>query len=91
MQSLQDRGLPVLKTCFLHGPRHSSEECKVLKEYYKKCAVQQPHKDNEAHPGGETNRGKSIELGSSVNEASTMEHCDPIPKRRGGTSKKYQE
>ena len=33
------------KTYMLHGPRHSSEECKVLKGYSKKQVVQQPFKD----------------------------------------------
>ena len=36
----------------LHGPGHSSEEYKVLKESSKTYAVQRPHKDNEAQSGG---------------------------------------
>ena len=35
----------------LHGPGHSSEEYKVLKESSKTYAVQRPHKDNEAQSG----------------------------------------
>ena len=38
-------------TCLLYGPIHSYEECKVLKEYSKKYAVQRPHKENEASYG----------------------------------------
>ena len=33
------------KTCVLHGPRHSTEECKLLKEYSKKYAMQRPYKE----------------------------------------------
>ena len=32
------------KTCLLHGPGHSSEECRVLKYYSKKYAAQRPNK-----------------------------------------------
>ena len=32
------------KTCLLHGPGNSTEECKVLKDYFKKYAAQRPHK-----------------------------------------------
>ena len=78
------------KTCFLHGPGHSSGECKLLKEYSKKYASQHPHKYNQAHSGSKTNRGNSVEFDSSIKDASIMEHGDPIPKKkmRGQTSQK---
>ena len=33
------------KTWFLHGPGHSSEECKLLKDYSQKYAVQRTKKE----------------------------------------------
>ena len=41
-------GLTGSKTCLLHGPEHSLEEFKFLKEYSKKHAVNQPFKDKES-------------------------------------------
>ena len=32
------------KTCLVHSPGHPTAECRVLKEYYNKYAVQHPHK-----------------------------------------------
>ena len=43
------------KTCLMHGPGHSPEECKVLKEYSKKYTPHQPHKDTEARSSGRKN------------------------------------
>ena len=34
------------KSCLLNGPGHSTEECKVLKDYYDKYAAQRPNKKN---------------------------------------------
>ena len=65
--------------CLLHGPIHSSEECKVLKEYSKKYAVQQPHKEHEAISGRKTKCGNSVDFGVNVKEVNIMEHDDPIP------------
>ena len=31
------------KTCLLHGPGYSMEDCKLLKKYSSKYAAQQPH------------------------------------------------
>ena len=36
------------KTCMLHGPGHSSEQCKVINIYSKKYAAQQTHKNKVA-------------------------------------------
>ena len=36
------------KSCLMHVPVHYYEKCKVLKEYPKKYAAQQPHKDSES-------------------------------------------
>ena len=33
------------KTCLLHGPGHSTEECKVLRDQSAKYAAQRPHKE----------------------------------------------
>ena len=68
----------------MHGPRKSSEECKVLNEYSKNYSAQRPHKDNEASSGGKTNRDKSVEFDIRVKEANIMDHDDPITKKRKG-------
>ena len=54
------------KTCLLHGPVNSSEECKVLKYHSKKYAAQRPHKDTEARYGGKTKCSKTAKFNSSV-------------------------
>ena len=57
-------------TCLLHGPGHSSEDCKVLKEYSKNYSVQRPHNEHEACSGGKTKRGKSVD--GNVKEVNIM-------------------
>ena len=74
----------MTNTCWLHVPVHSSEECKALKRYFKKCAAQRLHKENEARSGGETKCGKSVELDRKLKEVNIMEHDDPIPKKKKG-------
>ena len=82
----------MTNTCWLHVPVHSSEECKALKRYFKKCAAQRLHKENEARSGGETKCGKSVELDRKLKEVNIMEHDDPIPKKKkgGGLAKNHK-
>ena len=72
----------VDKTCLLHGPGHSSEECKVLQEYSKKQTAQRPHKENEACSEGKTKLGKSIKFSGSIKEDNIVDQDDPIPKKK---------
>ena len=70
------------KTCLLLGPRHSSEESKVLKVYSEKYAVQQPHKPTETRSGGKPKSAKAAEFDTNTMEVNTMEnHGDPIPSK----------
>ena len=66
----------------MHGPVHSSEECKVLKEYSKKYAVQRPYKDSEAQPGGKTGFNNTSESNISVKEANIMKYDALITKKK---------
>ena len=40
------------KTCMLHGPGHSSEECKLICKYTNKRSVQLIYQDKQAYSGG---------------------------------------
>ena len=40
--SMSKKTTSVTNTCLLHGPGHSSEDCKLLKEYINKYAAQHP-------------------------------------------------
>ena len=71
------------KTCLLHGPGHSTEECKVLKKYSDKYSTQRPHKDKEARSRGKNKRGKFIEFDGEMQEVNSMaSHSDPIPSKK---------
>ena len=77
------------KICLVHFPRHSTEECKVLKEYTKKYAVRKPYKDKEAYCGGNKNSGKIVKLDGETQEVNTMVYHDaPIPRKKKGKNKK---
>ena len=39
-----------MKTCLIHGPRYSSDECNVLGDFDAKYAKRKPTKDNGNHP-----------------------------------------
>ena len=69
-------------TCLLHGPGHSSEDCKVIKEYSKKYAVQRPQKENEARSVRKTKHDKSVEFDGNVRKVNIMEHDDPTPNKK---------
>ena len=74
------------KTCLLHGPRHSSEECKALKVYSEKYAAQRPHKTTEARSGGKPKRGKTAKFDDNTQEVNTMEnYSDTTPRKKKGT------
>ena len=47
-----------MKTYLIHGPRHSSDECKVLGDFGDKYAKSNPTKDHGNHPipGNKFNR-----------------------------------
>ena len=46
------------KTCLIHGPRNSSDECKVLGDFGSKYVKSRPTKDhgNDPLPGNKFNR-----------------------------------
>ena len=69
-----DAPIGAKTTCLLHGPRHSSEEYKVLKFYSEKYAAQRPHKPTEARSGGKPKRGKAVEFDDNTQEVNTMEN-----------------
>ena len=60
--SPSNRPTSANKTCLLHVPVQSYEECKVLKYYSKKYADQRPHSENESRSGGKKKHGKSIKF-----------------------------
>ena len=43
------------KTCLVHGPEHSTIDCKLPKEYSKKYDTQQPQNDKEYPSEGKKN------------------------------------
>ena len=69
----------------MHGPRHTSQECKVLIIYSEKCAAQEPQKEKEARSGGKYKNGKSVEFYRETQVINTMEpHDDPIANKKKG-------
>ena len=70
-------------TCLLHGPGHSSEECKVLKLYSEKYAAQRPHKPKGDCSGGNPRRGKVVDFDDNTQEVNTMKnHVNPTPRKK---------
>ena len=70
-------------TSLLHGPRKSSEECKLPKIYSEKYAEQRPHKEKEARSVSKNKCGKSIDFDRETKETNTMEsHDDHTPKKK---------
>ena len=68
------------KTFLVHGPGHSAEECKVLKEYSSKYATQRNHK--ESHSSSKKKRGKSVNFNKETQEVNSMEiNYKPAPKK----------
>ena len=49
-KSYVDRPTGKLKTCLIHGPGHSSEECKVLGDFGTKYAKSRPTEDHGNSP-----------------------------------------
>ena len=73
------------KICFVHGPGHSTEDCKVLKEFSKNYAAQRTHKEKEAWSGGNKKRTKTVKFDSQTQEFNTMVYRDaPIPRKKNG-------
>ena len=72
----------MTKTRLLHGTGHSSVDCRVLKEYSKKYATQQSHKESEAWSGGKINRVKSVKFDGNVKEVNIMEHDYYNPNKK---------
>ena len=56
----------------MHGPGHSSEECKVLKAYSEKYSAQNPHKTTEACSVNNTKLGKVFKFNDNTQEVNTM-------------------
>ena len=71
------------KTCLLHGPGHSMDECKVLKEYTAKYAAQRSHNEIEARSGGNKKRGKTVKFNGATEEVNRMtDHGASIPRKK---------
>ena len=72
----------------LHGPGHSTEECKVLKEYSAKYAVQQPHNEKEACSVGNRKRGKTVKIYGATEEVNNMAaHDAPTGRKKNGKTR----
>ena len=67
----------------MHGPRHSLEECELLKEYSKKYALQQSHEDIEVRSGGKIRHNKTVNSDSSFKESNIMKRDALILKKKG--------
>ena len=81
---LSDEPTGAKKTCLLHGPGHSSEECKFLQEYTEKRSAQHTYKDKQVSSGG-NKHGKTVEFASAAEEVNIMRSYDePIPKKEEG-------
>ena len=66
------------KTCLVHGPEHSTIDCKLPKEYSKKCDTQQPQNDKEYHSEGKKS-GKTVNFDVKTKEVNNMvSHGEPI-------------
>ena len=72
----------------LHGPGHSTEECKVIQDYSENHIAQQPFKDKQARSGG-NKRGKTVKFEGASEEANVMKyHDEPIPRKKKGKREK---
>ena len=58
-----------LKTCLIHGPGSSSEECKVIGDFGTKYATSRPTKDRGSNPIPKKCFNRQKENNSSVNNA----------------------
>ena len=68
-----------------HVPSNAIEECKVIKEYFKKYAAQRTHKDKEAISRGKKKSGKTIKFDGETQDFNTMvSHDAPISKKKKG-------
>ena len=79
---------PTGENIFLvHGPRHSTDDCKLLKEYSNNYAVQRDHK--ESRSGGNKKRGKSVKFDGETKEVNIMvSHAKSNPKNKKGGKQK---
>ena len=69
----------------LHGPGHSTEGCKVLKDHSAKYDVQRPPNEREARSGGNKKRGKTIKFDGTTEEVNiTTAHDTLIPRKMKG-------
>ena len=70
----------------MHGPGHSSEECKVLKVYSEKYVTQRPHQSTEARSGGNPKHGKFVKFDDNTKEANVIQNDDiHILRKKKGT------
>ena len=73
------------KTCFLHVPGNSIEECKLLKDYSTKYVAQHPHNKRESRSGGNKKRGKTVHFDGTTEEVNSMTARGvPIPRKTKG-------
>ena len=68
------------KTFFLHGPRHSSEYCKVLRECSEKYDDQRLHKEDCS--SGKVKRVKSVKFSTKPEEVNNMAASIALKKRK---------
>ena len=89
---MSDATTSAKKTCLLHGPVHSSEDYKVLKEYTKKRSAQRTYKDKQAH-SSRRKCAKNIKYEDATQEVNIIKSNDePIAKKKKEKiRKKYQE
>ena len=68
-----------------HGPRNSSEECKVINVYSGNYAVQQPHTSTESRTSGKPKCVKVVEFNENTQESNVIQNDDiPIPRNKKG-------
>ena len=66
-------------------PGHSTEECKILKDYYAKYAVQRPHNKRQSHSGGNKKRVMTFKFYGAIEEVNSMtDHDAHIPRKTRG-------
>ena len=69
------------KKCFLNSPGHSTEECKVLKDYSTKYATERPHKE-EAYSSGNKNVVRTSSLTAKQKRCASRMLMMHIPQKR---------
>ena len=70
------------KTCLLYGPRHPSEECKLICKYTDKGSAQLTYQYKQSRSIG-NERSKTVNSESAAEEYNIMKyHDEPIPRKK---------